>query len=269
MSNFNVKDPRPEGVPENGPVELWFVDLAASAAALDASEAKCARLSANELQRIAASVTPAAGFQRRAAYIALRVLIERMWGPSWRAVPYSLTGSGKPILPGISGGFSLAHVDRFALIGLSRTSLIGVDLEPDRRPTVSDERRVRIEHAALELAGGIPLPDARQKRFLQAWVRLEAIAKADGRGIGRLLTGLGIIGNAAMNARELNQDYARAINSSFGVHDVAVPEGCVAAAALDCGIMPPAVVKSLPTKVADLETLMGVPAGKPVPPKAG
>jgi 4'-phosphopantetheinyl transferase len=41
-----------------------------------------------------------------------------------------------------------------------------------------------------------PLPQDPEAAFLQAWVRIEAVAKASGEGIGRLLTEYGIIGGA-------------------------------------------------------------------------
>ena len=214
-------------------VELWFVDLNSCAEALNAVETATPRLDKNELKKIAGSASPAAAAERRASYIALRILIERFWGPAWRTVAYTLTGSGKPTLTGLDGSFSLAHVDRFALIGLARARTIGVDLEPDRQPTVADRRRVRIESAAIALARGAALPQSRQPRFLQAWVRLEAVAKADGRGIGRLLTGLSIIGPDPADGPEFSADYAHEIATRFWLQDVAVSNSCVAAVALD------------------------------------
>ena len=236
------------------PIELWFVDLKACGAALDAVEEQAPRLSPSELKKIAGSVSPSAANERRAAYIALRVLIERFWGPSWRTTPYRLTGSGKPTLTGLPGTFSLAHVDRFALIGLAQSCNIGVDLEPDRQPTVSDHRRLRIESAAAALAKGASLPEPRQARFLQAWVRLEAVAKADGRGIGRLLTGLGIIGSDAKDDLEFSPEYAREVASRFWVCDVAVTGGCVAAVALDQPL-PAVVANVLPVTERGIEEL--------------
>ena len=241
------------------PLELWFVDLTACGAALDMVEQLTPRLSPAEHKKIAGGISPAAIVERRAAYIALRVLIERFWGPDWRTEPYRLTGSGKPSLPGLSGTFSLSHVDKYALIGLARSCNIGVDLEPDRQPTVSDDRRQRVERAAISLAHGAPLPEPRQARFLQAWVRLEAVAKADGRGIGRLLTGLGIVGGDGGDDATTVPRYASDIAARFWVRDVAVSGGCVGAAALDQPFTPvPARV--LPATAAEIEALTATTA---------
>ena len=239
-----------------GSVELWFVDLNSCAEALNAVETATPRLAKNELKKIAGSASSAAAAERRAAYIALRILIERFWGPAWRTVAYTLTGSGKPMLTGLGGSFSLAHVDRFALIGLARARTIGVDLEPDRQPTVADRRRGRIESAAIALARGAALPQPRQPRFLQAWVRLEAVAKADGRGIGRLLTGLGIIGPDPADGPDFNVDYAHDIATRFWVQDVAVSNGCVAAVALDDELPASTAAQLLPSQAQAIETLV-------------
>ncbi len=244
-------------------VELWFVDLSACAGALDDAERATPRLAVAEIKKITASITPASAAERRAAYIALRILCERFWGPSWRGVPYTLTGSGKPALIGLGGAqaapggsFSLAHVDRYALIGVTRAGAIGVDLEPDRQPTVSDERRQRIESAAIALARGAMLPEARQRRFLQAWVRLEALAKADGRGIGRLLTGLGIIGPHTPGEPGFTVSYAHDVLARFFVDDVPLDQGdCVAAVALDRSIAG-LRVNLLPSTTQGLEQLL-------------
>jgi 4'-phosphopantetheinyl transferase len=241
-------------------LELWFVDLDASGPALDTLELQCPRLSDSDLKKISRSVTPLAAIERRAAYIALRVLIERMWGSAWRGQSYTLTGSGKPALPDLPGSFSLAHVERYALIGLARSGSIGVDLEPDRKPIVADDRRVRIEQAAIALARGAALPEPRQMRFLQAWVRLEAVAKADGRGIGRLLTGLGIIGAAAGDAEGFATTYADDVAARFWVKDLVRNDenthaGCVAAVALDqplAGLS----ARTLPIIAPEIEALM-------------
>ena len=240
-------------------VELWFVDLKDSASALDALERQTPRLAAEDHKKISGSASEAAAAERRAAYIALRIVIERSWGSAWRGVPYVLEGSGKPALPGLTGSFSLSHVDRYALIGLARSGSIGVDLEPDRQPTVADARRIRIESASIVLAHGADLPQPRQTRFLQAWVRLEAIAKADGAGIGRLLTRLGLIGPDPIDGPLFNKCEADTIAQRFAVCDVAVSGGCVAAVALDQPLTPLGariLPRILPISASAIEALM-------------
>lgn len=214
-----------------------MADLNACGAALDIIEATCPRLSNGDHLKIERSVTRGAAGQRRAAYIALRLLIERAFGSEWRGVSFALAGTGKPYLEGLAGGFSLTHVDHYALIGVSYSGPIGVDLEPVRARAVAADRRSRIEAAAQRLANDAVLPVEPEARFLQAWVRLEALAKCDGRGIGRLLTGLGIIGgqSADQNAAAA---YTAAITAALTVRDVAIDPrlGIVAAVAMPAAL---------------------------------
>jgi 4'-phosphopantetheinyl transferase len=92
-------------------------------------------------------------------------------------------------------GFSLSHARGVALIGLTPAGTIGVDVERTREVRIAAERRAAIEAAGAAL--GASLAGDGNTRFLHAWVRLEAYAKADGCGIGRLLTQLSNLGVAA------------------------------------------------------------------------
>ena len=243
-------------------VELWLADLGACGPGLTLVEAATPRLSEEERAKIDRSVTRQAGIERRAAYIALRIIIERAFGTSWRGQAFSLAGTGKPFLDTSAGDFSLTHVDNYALIGINRSGPIGVDLEPVKLRHVADDRRHRIEDAAELLAGGPPLPIERERKFLQAWVRLEAISKCDGRGIGRLLTGLGIIGGHAITSPDA-ATYAASVAAMFAVHDLDLSTtgaaDIVAAAALDRKATVP-FVRRFPTHPNDLNALVQLAA---------
>ncbi len=207
----------PPEVPER--TELVHVDLAASQEALIAIERETPRLSDEDEARIARLSDREAQAERRSAHIALRIMLERFAGPRVRRRPYRLSAHGKPwldvddssdsaatakavadadspeapaspspTLP-LQPHFSLSHTKGHALIGVSTRGPIGVDLELHRAPRIMGERRAAIERAGIELAGGAPLPEHdRDARFLTAWVRLEAIAKADGAGLGAHLS---------------------------------------------------------------------------------
>ncbi len=156
--------------------------------------------------------------------------------------------------------FSLSHAPGLALIGLAPRGSIGVDVERTRRVRLGEARRARIEEAGGAL-NATPLPDAEEARFLQAWVRLEAFAKAEGCGIGRLLTRLGILGTSAAgraaqpSAREL-ADALLASSPSPAVRDLQLGEG-VYAAAVFADAEPTFDVAWLPTSVEGLEKLTG------------
>ena len=187
-------------------------------------ERRVSRLSPDDVQTARAITDPAAAGDWLTARAGLRLLLERAAGPDFRGVPFARTAHGKPRLEGAPVTFSLSHVKGLALIGLAargrhrrrhRARASGA-----RRP----ERRGRIEAAGAALNPQVPLPDAGEARFLQAWVRLESFAKADGGGIGRLLTRLGIIGGERC---ERGRDCPRASTKSAGAmagaatHDVA------------------------------------------------
>lgn len=165
--------------------------------------------------------------ERRAAHIALRVLIERAFGAAGRGVAYAVSPKGKLSLPGLSGGFSLSHIPGWALIGLAPREPIGVDLERRRPITMSADRQGAIERAA-EILAVQTLPVEPEARFLQAWVRLEAVSKAEGTGLGPLLTRLGITRSGLGTNAPAGFD-------RYTVYDLDAGEGRFAAVALGAG----------------------------------
>lgn len=234
--------------------ELWCVDVVAAAPALHALEARTPRLSPADEARAAALTDAGARAEWRAAHIALRLLIERAAGAGWRRVPFVREARGKPRLEGAPVVFSLAHTPGLALIGLARRSGIGVDIERTRTLRIGAARRTHIIAAATALADA-SLPADEQACLLQAWVRLEACAKADGCGIGRLLTQLGILGtqdgggSAGERAASL-----RAAHAPAGIRDLDLGPGIHAAAMLFADPASAAVTR-LPADIEALETL--------------
>lgn len=240
-----------------GGCELWLADLAASADALAEMEARTPRLGPAELARAAAFSDAAVRREWLAAHIALRLLLERVAGPQVRGVDYALAPGGKPSLPALDLGFSLSHARGRALIGIHRSASIGVDVERPRHVRVDAQRWALIEAAAVALAGAA-LPGEGEARFLQAWVRLEAFAKADGCGVGRLLTRLGILGGrrrAIEEAVAALQDEAG--SDAIVVRDIAAGAETFAAVAAPAAgpLWAPALVH-LPAGTGDLQRLL-------------
>ena len=238
--------------------EIWGVDLAAATAALQLIEERTPRLCPADRARAAGFSDPAVREEWLATHIALRILIEHAAGAEWRGATFARSERGKPHLDGAPLAFSLSHAPGLALIGLSPCGSIGVDVERTRRVRLVKARRARIEEAGAALQAA-PLPDDGEARFLQAWVRLEAFAKAEGCGIGRLLTRLGILGTSA--AARAEQQSARALieamlvsSPSPAVRDLQLGAG-VYAAAVFTGAPPTSAISWLPTSVAGLEKL--------------
>lgn len=243
--------------------ELWLVDLTMSAAALEALEAATPRLADDLLQRLAAMGDAGLRRERRLAHIALRLLLERRLGPGVRRVAFATNASGKPSLPGAGpeASFSLAHTRGVALIGLGPAPL-GVDIERARPVRMTAARRAPIEAEAVALAGGAPLADTgADARFLGAWARLEAAAKAQGRGVAPVLERLRPNRTAGADAPAPPPGGAgEAVGPPLRVHDIPVPAGLFAAVALDPGAAPPPLL-TLPGTAEALAALLAAGPG--------
>lgn len=240
--------------------ELWCVDLSAGAAALQAVEQRLPRLSEADRSRAATFSDAAARDEWLCAQIALRLVLEHAVGATWRGLAFTRESRGKPQLAGAPVAFSLSHAPGLALIGITRNDSVGVDVERARKVRIAAARRTRICDAGAAMASAA-LPDCGDGGFLQAWVRLEALAKADGCGIGRLLTRLGIFGEAARipldaSAMRGRAEALLADGPARCVRDLQLGEGIFAAVAC---VEAPAVlpVAWLPTDVKDLEAWVG------------
>ena len=238
--------------------QLWCIDLAAAAPALREVEGRTPRLSEGDRDRASSYSDTRVADEWLAAHIALRLLLERAAGPQWRRAAFVRAGAGKPHLDGASVAFSLSHAPGVALIGLTGEGSIGVDIERSRTVRVDAARRARIEEAAAALDAAVDLPSAGEARFLQAWVRLEALAKAEGCGIGRVLTRLGILGSrrGGEPAREGASQAIAALCETAEVRDLAVGEGMFAATAF-AGEPATTNVSWLPATMEGLEKLVG------------
>jgi 4'-phosphopantetheinyl transferase len=215
-------------------LEIVLVDLGASHALLESEEASTPRLSASDRLRIdRLSGDPVRQSLWRAARIATRIVLERVAGPRVRGADFEIASGGRPSLGEGFPHFNVSHTADVALIAVCRSSPVGVDVERHRALSISAERRQRIVAAAARFTGNEAADPDNDVNVLIAWVRLEAVAKARGSGIGVLLTEQGVIGSA----REKREKSAK---SSPVVTDLDVGTSYVAAVAAD----------ALPEKIA-------------------
>lgn len=235
-------------------VEVWSLDLAAGSAGLFAIEAEAGLLSDEDRTRVAAMADRAQANDRLAVVIALRILLAGLIGKDAASAAFEIGHRGKPSLPGSRLGFSFSHSDRLALIAVA-TSAVGIDVERPRAVRLDEARRLRIERAAETMAPGRPLPrDSGQRRFLQAWTRLEALSKADGRGIGWMLAEIGAVGPDRPQHGMVSAGL-RAVMSRFETVDLAAPGDALAAVAVEGGARS-RVVQQLPNDASGLRELL-------------
>ena len=239
-------------------IELWLVDVDRAAPALEACEQAEPRLSSDDRARARRLNDPTERRRRLAAYIALRIAIERIAGPHVRGIAFVRSPGGKPRLADDEAVFSLAHSEGMALLGVARHGDIGIDLEHKRPVRVAQFRRPRIVAAGLGL-GGATLRSDGDEAFLQAWSRLEAFAKATGCGVARLLAEVGVRGDtgcAPASAVRVEAAARRlAKEGGLAVHDLELRRDLYAAVAMEeATAVPP--VRSFPHETSGIERLL-------------
>lgn len=214
--------------------EIWLVDVGRSGPALAELERDARRLTPEDRRRANSLKDPRDRRERLATLTALRLLLERFIDPHTARQPFVTGLAGKPALPGGKIQFSLSHVEGYALIGLTRSGTIGVDLEIQRPLRLPTRRREGLIAAAKGLAGK-PLAGASPDAcFLQAWCRIEAFAKADGGGIGRTLADLGLRSGAPRSPADIEVTARRsARDAGLIVRDVPLAGSLYAAIALE------------------------------------
>lgn len=216
--------------------EIWLADVDVGGRELDDLGERFSLLPEADGVRLAAILDPLAQQRWRRSRLVLRLLLAMHLGVERARAAFAVSRSGRPRVAGASElDFSLSHSGPLALIGITPAGRIGVDVETRTAIEMDDRRRAVIEAAAMGLAPGMPLPRHGARRFIQAWTRLEALAKASGVGIGPLLVRLGIRGPAAGlrvadlgPATDLLVDHAGALR----VEDLALDPPAVGAVAL-------------------------------------
>ena len=208
-------------------LEIIFVDLEASAALLEAQEGDIPRLSPADIAHFDKMVADQKR-QRlwRLSRIATRVVLERSAGTTQRNVDFIIAAGGRPSLAEEPPYFNVSHSGKALLIAVSKLGPVGVDLEQERSLAMSDERRRRVVAAAAKLSSGTPLSADSDADVVKAWVCLEALSKALGTGIGRLLTAEGVIGGEGRASAATDAPWLK-------VRDLELAHGHFAAVAAD------------------------------------
>lgn len=221
-------------------LDVVVVDLDAAQELLEREEASTPRLSNGDRLRVdRLSGDLARQSLWRSARIATRIVLERAAGPDVRGKEFDIAAGGRPELGAGFPYFNVSHSGGAALIAVCR-SRVGVDIERRRPLSMSIARRRRVLDAA-RLSGSDPHSEA---DVLRAWVRLEAVAKARGSGIGVILTEAGVIGGAVGSRKQTSSE-------SLCVSDLDAGADYIAAIAADR--LPPRIdVRRFPASAAEL-----------------
>jgi hypothetical protein len=119
---------------------------------------------------------------------------------------------------------------------------------------LSERRRTELIAAATGLAGKPPPGTAPDARFLYAWCRLEAFAKARGLGIGRTLADLGLRSGQPRAPADIEVACRRAARAAgVKVRDLPLGRGLYAAVA--AGDAAPLRPQAFPADRAGIERL--------------
>jgi 4'-phosphopantetheinyl transferase len=117
----------------------------------------------------------------------LRVLLGNAVGIDIRDITITKGAHGKPSIPTTGDtriSFNIAHSKNTLLIAIGRQEAIGVDVEYiDRSVDLMEVAQANFTEDEIARLLSIRDKDEQQKTFYTYWVRKEAIAKADGRGL--------------------------------------------------------------------------------------
>lgn len=140
-------------------------------------------LSAEEHQRATRFKNPTHAHHWSACRSALRTLLAAHLGTPPLLLPLVTTSSGKPVLapPYDFLHFNLSHCDDLALIAISTSGPLGIDVEPLARAASLTGCESTFCHPQ-EIAALPDQHDARSRRLLEIWTAKEAFLKALGTG---------------------------------------------------------------------------------------
>ncbi len=216
--------------PGGSGVELW---LAGPSGADMVPEQLWNTLSKSEQNRADRFLRP----EDRALFVMtrgiLRFLLGTATGVAAGAIAFAEGPFGKPYLSQVRGPlFNVSHSGSFALIGLSESRPIGVDIE--RMRLTGDELNVakRFFSAAEYRALQAQEKDAMLSDFYKIWTCKEAVLKACGAGISEHLKHFSVEVTKDGFAIDPEPDWIPPAHAAISAAPVAVPPGYAGCCAL-------------------------------------
>ena len=163
----------------------------------------------------------------------LRVLLAERTNHRADDITFDEETFGKPVLSGKAAGsgihFNLSHSGSWALIAISTSGEVGVDIE-GRRPQrdisgIADNFFAACEQQAIQAMATTD----REAAFYRCWCRKESFAKATGLGLQLPFNRFTVNVEAQAPAKLLSVDYESLLVSQWQMHTLQVPEGYFAA----------------------------------------
>jgi len=166
----------------NAPVHLYRLDL--DAVDDDRMRELAAPLAPAERARAAAFRDPRHARRYAVGRGSLRRLLARYLAVESDAVEIAYGPYGKPYLPGRALHFNLSHAERHAILAVSATHRVGIDVERvDRSVAYEAIAGRRFSHAERAEIARAADESRAVDAFFQIWTRREAYAKLTGLGI--------------------------------------------------------------------------------------
>jgi 4'-phosphopantetheinyl transferase len=218
-------------LPDQREVQVWFVDLAASMASVEAcfhslSAAERDRASQFCSEKLKNAFTLSRGI--------LRALLGAYLGSEAGCLRFAYGLRGKPRLafPETPLTFNLAHSGKFAAYAFAVGCEVGVDIE-EIRPMRDQEEVVRRFFAREECEEWLTLdPAQRDAGFYRGWTRKEAFIKALGDGLSVPLDSFRVSLRPEAPAKLLHVDKDPAAAGRWSLFSLIPADGYIGALAM-------------------------------------
>jgi len=166
----------------------------------------------------------------------MRATLARYLEVSAAKLDFCYSPPGKPALSSAFDHarlhFNLAHSGDLALLAVTRIGPIGVDVERIRPVKDAADLVARFFCARENESFQRLPPDRKPSAFFNLWTRKEALLKATGEGIGKSLNEVEVSFLPGDPARLLSIAGDPEKAAAWSLHDLAAPDGFVAALAI-------------------------------------
>ena len=160
------------------PIDVWTVDLRSVT-----SEDACAGIGRSENERASRLRAPELADRFRSAHFALRRLLGGYLACDPLEVVLTVDADGRPQVKGEPLSFNTSRSGDLAVIGISRESSVGIDIEALRPIPEAISMARRYFHPSEYEFLSSTSADQLDRRFLEMWTAKEAILKAIGAGL--------------------------------------------------------------------------------------